>query len=167
MIADYNGIKPQIDDSCFIAEGTQIIGDVKLEKNVSIWFNAVLRGDMGAVIIGENTNIQDGCVLHCVMDIPTIVGKNVTVGHGAILHSCSIGDGTLIGMGAIILDGVQIGKNSIVAAGSIIPPYSVIGDGALVMGAPAKIKRALTEDDIKNIKKGISEYLELVKNYNL
>jgi carbonic anhydrase/acetyltransferase-like protein (isoleucine patch superfamily) len=122
---------------------------------------------MGSIIVGENSNIQDGCILHCVPDISTVVGKNVTVGHGAILHSCSIGDGTLVGMGAIILDGARIGRNSIVAAGSVIPPYSVIGDGALVMGAPAKIKRELTEEDIKNMKKGTSEYLELVKNYSM
>ncbi len=167
MVSEYNGIKPEIDSTCFVAEGSQVIGEVRLESNSSVWFNAVLRGDMAPIKVGKNSNIQDGCVIHCVTDIPVIVGDNVTVGHGAILHSCSIGDDTLIGMGAIILDGVKIGSNCIVAAGAVVPPNSVVGDGVLVMGTPAKIKRELTKDDSDNIKKGIAEYLELKKNYNL
>ena len=165
MITKYKDFEPQIDTTCFIAPGSVIIGDVIIGKNSSIWYNVVIRGDIGRIEIGENTNIQDGCILHCYPDIEVKVGNNVTVGHGAILHSCSIQDDCLIGMGSILLDGVKIGKNCLVAAGTTLTPNTVIPDGSLVMGNPAVIKRGLTSREISRIQKSAAHYLELATEY--
>ena len=156
---------PDISESAFIAPGAQVIGNVKIGKKASVWHNAVIRGDVAKIKIGRDSNVQDCCVLHCANGIELVIGKGVTIGHGAILHSCEIGDNSLIGMGAIILDEVKIGNNCLIGAGALVPPRTVIPDGSLVIGSPAKIKRELSAEEIENIKKNTEEYVEIAKEY--
>ena len=135
-------------ETAWVHEGAWVIGDVKLDANVSIWPTAVLRGDMNAIHIGENTNIQDGAVVHTTdMMCDTIVGARVTVGHRAILHSCTIEADCLIGMGAIVMDGAVIGAGSVVGAGALVTPRTQIPPGSLVLGSPAKVARSTTDRD--------------------
>lgn len=160
MIKGYQNIEPKIDESVFIAESADIIGDVTLSKNANIWYNVVIRGDEQPITIGENTNIQDGSVVHVGWDVPTVVGNNVTVGHKAIIHGCKIGDNTLIGMGSIILDGAEIGEFTLIGAGSLVPPGKKIPSGVLVMGSPAKVIRELTQAEKDSIIKSAVDYVE-------
>jgi carbonic anhydrase/acetyltransferase-like protein (isoleucine patch superfamily) len=152
-------------DSCFVAENATLIGQVTLRKNVNIWYGAVLRGDDHYISIGENTNIQDNCVIHIDHDFPTIIGDDVTVGHGAIVHACKVGNNVLIGMGAIVLNGAEIGDNVIIAAGSLVPPGKKIPSNTLVMGSPAKVTRELTEQNISDIRDSAMYYAELANKY--
>ena len=165
MVEKYKGMEPVIDSTCYTAAGSSIIGNVSIGRNSSVWHNAVIRGDVDRLAIGENTNIQDCCVVHCKDDMETKLGNNISVGHGAILHSCRIGDNSLIGMGAVVLDGADIGKNCIIAAGSVVTPGTKIPDGSLVMGSPAKFKRSLTPEEIKGIKDNATEYVTLKDEY--
>jgi carbonic anhydrase/acetyltransferase-like protein (isoleucine patch superfamily) len=165
MIKEYKGHRPDIHESCYIAENATIIGRVNLKRNVNIWPGAVIRGDDSYITIGENTNIQDNCIIHINIDEPTIIGDFVTVGHGAIVHACTIGENVLVGMGAIILDGAEIGENVIIAAGSLVPPGKKIPPNSLVMGSPAKITRELTQEDIVKIRDSALYYVELAKDY--
>ncbi|NLJ66269.1 MAG: gamma carbonic anhydrase family protein, partial [Clostridiales bacterium] len=151
--------------SCFVAENATLIGQVTLRKNVNIWYGAVLRGDDHYISIGENTNIQDNCVIHIDHDFPTIIGDDVTVGHGAIVHACKVGNNVLIGMGAIVLNGAEIGDNVIIAAGSLVPPGKKIPSNTLVMGSPAKVTRELTEQNISDIRDSAMYYAELANKY--
>ena len=155
----------RIDETAFIAEGARIIKDVVLEKNSSVWFNSVLRGDGGQIIVGENSNIQDGCVVHAEEDEPVILGKNVTVGHMALLHGCRIGENSLIGMGSIVMNGAVVGKDCIIGAGSLVTFGTVIPDGSLAFGRPAKVMRKLSEQEIKDIGKDVLFYLEESAKY--
>ena len=127
----------------YIAPNATVVGDVTLGENVSIWYGAVLRGDNGAISIGDGTNIQDNCVLHD----NTVIGKNCTVGHSAIVHGCTIGDNTLVGMGAIVLNGAVIGRDCIVGAGALVPQGAVIPDGSMVLGMPAKVRREVRGEE--------------------
>ncbi len=147
----------------FIAEGAVVKGDVTLGNRVSIWYNAVLRGDMAPIVLGDDTNVQECAVLHVSENLPLTLGKGVTVGHGAILHSCTIGDNTLIGMGAIVLDGAKIGKNCLIAAGALVTGGTEIPDGSMVMGSPAKIRRELTEAEIAANAENAAEYVALMQ----
>ncbi|MGI5852183.1 MAG: gamma carbonic anhydrase family protein [Caldicoprobacterales bacterium] len=165
MIIEYNGHRPNIHESCFVAENATLIGQVTLRKNVNIWYGAVLRGDDHYISIGENTNIQDNCVIHIDHDFPTIIGDDVTVGHGAIVHACKVGNNVLIGMGAIVLNGAEIGDNVIIAAGSLVPPGKKIPSNTLVMGSPAKVTRELTEQNISDIRDSAMYYAELANKY--
>lgn len=142
------------------APGAVVVGDVSIGRNSSIWYNAVLRGDEGPIIIGEETNVQDCCVIHTSKNYPVVIGDRVTIGHGAIVHGCKIGDNALIGMGAIILNGAKIGRNCLIAAGSLVTQNMEIPDGMLVMGSPAKIKRALTEEEILKNKENALDYVK-------
>lgn len=148
----------EIHPETFIAEGARLIGRVILKKGASIWFNAVVRADLAEIIIGEESNVQDNCVIHVEKDKPTIIGQRVTIGHGAVLHACRIGDESLIGMGAIILDGSSIGSNCLVAAGSVVPPLKSFPDGWLIMGTPAKAVRELTPEEKENIRSSAYRY---------
>ena len=139
---------PTISSSAFVADNATVRGDVTLGERSSVFFGAVLRGDRAPITIGSGTNIQDNCVVHVDYDYPVVVGQNVTVGHGAILHGCTVGDNTLIGMGAIVLNGAVIGRDCIVGAGSLVPQGMVIPDGSMAFGSPAKIRRPLTEEEI-------------------
>jgi carbonic anhydrase/acetyltransferase-like protein (isoleucine patch superfamily) len=161
-IIKYKSISPRIEKNVFIAEGAQIIGNVHLKKGANIWYNAVLRGDIESIVIGENTNIQDNVTCH--VDYPPdnlIVGDNVTVGHNAILHGCKIGDGSLIGMGAIILSGAKIGKHCVVAAGALVLERQVVPDDSLVVGMPGKIVRKITINEKKKLLKSAIHYQKL------
>ncbi|MGB4386985.1 MAG: gamma carbonic anhydrase family protein [Caldicoprobacterales bacterium] len=165
MIKEYNGHKPHIHNSCFIAENTTIIGQVTIKRNASIWYGTVIRGDDNYISIGENTNVQDNCTIHIAEDYPTIIGDNVTIGHGAIVHGCKVGNNVLIGMGAIILDGAEIGDNVLIAAGSLVPPGKKMPSNTLVMGSPAKVVRELTKEEIVNIKNSADYYVKLAEEY--
>lgn len=165
MIQKYRDFQPKIDNTCYIAPGSVIIGDVIIGMNSSVWFQVVIRGDMAKIMIGENTNIQDRCIIHCKTGIEVNIGNNVTIGHGAIIHSCTIGDGCLIGMGAIILDGTKIGRNCLIAAGSVVSNKIVIEDGSFVVGNPAVVKRKLTEKVISEFQKSAVRYVELAGEY--
>ncbi|NLM44113.1 MAG: gamma carbonic anhydrase family protein [Clostridiales bacterium] len=165
MIIEYKGHKPDIHESCFIAENATVIGRVKINKNSSIWFGTVVRGDGNYITIGENTNIQDNCTIHINSDQPTIIGDNVTAGHGAIIHACTVGNNVLIGMGATILDGAEIGDNVIIGAGALVPPNKKIPSNSMVMGMPARIVRELTDEEKVAISVSAQHYVELASQY--
>ncbi len=165
MVKEYQGIKPNIDNSVFIAESADIIGKVNIGKNANIWYNTVIRADEQSITIGENTNIQDGCVVHVGNEIPTIIGKNVTVGHKALIHGCTIGDNTLIGMGSIVLDGAKVGEYTLLGAGSLVPPGKEIPSGVLAMGSPAKVIRELSDIEKENLVKSALKYIETANNH--
>lgn len=152
--------QPTIDPEAFIAEGAVVRGDVRIERNASIWYNAVLRGDVDSIAVGEGSNIQDGCVVHVDRGCPVRIGRNVTVGHGAIVHGCTIGDGTLVGMGAIILNGAVIGEGCIVGAGALVTQGKHIPAGTLVIGSPARIVRAVTPEEREHNLANAQLYIE-------
>lgn len=151
----------KISKNVFLAEGSVIRGDVTLEDGCSIWYNAVLRGDMAPIRIDQDTNVQDGAVLHVDIEHPLIIGKGVTIGHGAIVHGCTIGDNSLIGMGAIILNGAMIGKNCIIGAGSLVTGGTVIPDNSVVFGSPAKVRHTATVAQVEGNRKNAEHYLEM------
>ena len=140
--------RPEIHGSVFIAPTATVVGDVRIGAGCGIFFGAVIRTEWDGIRIGERTNIQDNCVLHVERGIPLRVGDGCTVGHNAILHSCTVGDNTLVGMGAIVMNGAVIGKNCIIGAGALVPQNAVIPDGSLVLGMPAKVRRAVTEEEV-------------------
>jgi carbonic anhydrase/acetyltransferase-like protein (isoleucine patch superfamily) len=144
-------------------EGAVIIGDVTLGEDVSIWPNAVLRGDQNSITVGDKTNIQDNCTLHEGIDYPLTIGKCVTIGHNAIVHGCTIGDNTLIGMGAIIMNGAKIGNNCLVGAGALVTQNTVVPDGSLAFGNPARVIRPLSDDEIEGNKASAERYLKFAK----
>ena len=141
------------------------MGDVALGAGCSIWYHATVRADRAPISIGNGSNIQDNCVIHVDEGFPVTIGNYVTVGHGAILHGCQVGDGSLIGMGAIILNGAKIGRNCIVAAGALVTQNTEIPDGMLAMGSPAKVIRKLTEEEIASNRKNAEEYIEEAREY--
>ena len=157
--------EPVIHASCFIADGARIVGDVVLDARVSVWFNAVIRGDSGSVKVGKNSNVQDNCTLHTDKGMPCIIGENVTIGHNAVVHACVVEDNCLIGMGATILSGARIGRNSIIAAGAVVGERKDIPQGVLYAGVPAKLIRALSEDEIIMLGKLAGNYLKYADNY--
>lgn len=147
----------------YIANGAVIVGDVSFGLNCSVWYNAVVRADSAPVSVGERTNIQDCCVLHVDNGFPLKIGNDVTVGHNAILHGCTIGNNTLIGMGAIVLNGAVIGKDSIVAAGTLVPQGHTYPDQVLLMGSPARIKRELTPEEVQKNRNNAEQYVQEAK----
>jgi len=163
IIKSFNGKSPKIHESVYISENVSIIGDVEIGENSSVWFGTVIRGDVCNIKIGKNSNVQDNAVIHVNYDLPSILGDFVTVGHSAVIHGAVIGDFVLVGMGAIVLDNVKVGRNVIIAAGSVVPPRMEIPDGVMVMGVPAKIVRALREEELEHIKKNALDYVELAK----
>lgn len=150
----------------YIADNAYVIGDVEIGDNVSIWFNAVIRGDNGKVIIGDMSNIQENCVVHTEAGGGLTLGKGVTVGHMAMLHGCTVGDYSLIGINSVVLDSVVIGKNCIIGAKALITAGKVIPDGSVVMGSPGKIVRQVSEADIKMIEASAKFYVENGKRFN-
>ncbi|MCK9151910.1 gamma carbonic anhydrase family protein [Methanobacterium alcaliphilum] len=156
--------KPFIHHTARIFPGAHIVGDVKLSENVSIWYNAVLRGDRDSIIVGKNSNVQDNCVIHSSQGYVVKLGKNVSVGHAAVLHGCEIEDNVLIGMNATILNGARIGKNSIVGAGALVSENKEFPNNSLILGLPAKLIRPLNEDQIKSIENNALRYVKLAEN---
>jgi len=167
-IVEYKGKKPQLGQRVFLAEGVRLIGDVKIGDDSSIFYNAVIRGDLNSIAIGERTNIQDNVTVHLSFDQGVVVGNDVTVGHNAVLHACTIEDHVLIGMGAIIMDGALIRKNCVVGAGSLVPQGKEYPEGSLIVGTPARVVRSLTEEEIQRTATGAAHYIdvkdELLKN---
>ncbi len=144
----------------FIAPGAIVLGDVTLGEDASIWYHATVRGDRAPIVIGKGSNIQDNSVVHVDAEHPVHIGENVTIGHGAIIHGCSIGDNSLIGMGAIIMNDAKIGKNCIVGAGALVTQGTVVPDNSLILGNPAKYKRAVTEEEIAHNLKNAAFYIQ-------
>ena len=158
----------QIHDTAFIAPGAVVLGDVTIGENSGIWYNAVVRGDRDSIVIGKESNIQDNAVVHLGSGYPVEIGDHVTIGHGAIVHGCKIGDNTMIGMGAILMNGCKIGKNCIIGAGALVTQNVEIPDNSLVVGNPGKVKRAVTEEEIRwnleNAQLYVEEAQEEIRN---
>lgn len=157
--------KPVVAQSAYIAESADLVGEVFIGEECSIWHHATLRGDVSAIKIGDGSNIQDNCVLHGSTGTDTIVGENSTVGHSAILHSCTIGNNTLIGMGAIVLDGSVVGDDCLIGAGALVTKNKVIPDGSLVIGRPGKVVRSLTKEEIAGNALSAKEYKISAKDF--
>ncbi len=160
MVHAIGSQSPRIDDSAFVAWNAEVAGDVVLAPNVSVWFSATVRGDIAPVEIGEESNIQDGAVVHVDTGIPCRIGRDVTVGHGAILHSCKVGDGVLIGMGAILLNGAEIGEGSIVGAGALVTQDKKFPPRSLILGSPAKVARELSVEESAGNLRNSKHYAE-------
>jgi carbonic anhydrase/acetyltransferase-like protein (isoleucine patch superfamily) len=159
VILDYRGVTPKIADDVFVAPTATIIGDVDVGAESGLWFGVILRGDVNRIRVGRRTNLQDGTIVHVTRDLyPTIIGNNVTVGHGVKLHGCTVGDGCLVGIGAVVLDGAQIGAESLVAAGSLVAPGTVVPPRSLLIGNPARVKRPLHDDEVAG-------FIELAARY--
>ncbi len=158
MIYTLDGLAPQIDTSAWVAPDANIIGRVVLEAGSSVWFGATLRGDNEEIRVGQGSNVQENCVLHTDMGYPLVIGADCTIGHKAMLHGCTIGDGTLIGMGATILNGAQIGRGCLIGACALITEGKVIPDGSLVMGSPGKVVRSLDDEAQARLLKSAAGY---------
>jgi carbonic anhydrase/acetyltransferase-like protein (isoleucine patch superfamily) len=165
VISSFNGRKPRVATSAFIAESADVIGEVEIGENASVWFQCVLRGDIEAIRVGANSNVQDGSVLHTDSGVPTTIGEWVTVGHRAVVHGCSIENHCLIGMGAILLSHTRVGEGSIVAAGALVPEGAVIPPRSLYMGVPARFRRELDETDRALIEARALHYVQLREHY--
>ena len=167
MIYKLGDKEPKINGKVYIAESADVIGDVELSDGVNIWFGAVLRGDIEKIIIGKNSNIQDNVIVHTDLGIPCVIGENVTVGHNVIIHSCSVGDNTIIGMGSTVLNRTKIGKNCMVGANSLVTHSIPTEDGVLILGSPSKIVRKLSEEEIKHLKDNADHYVENGKLFSM
>lgn len=157
--------RPKIDHESWVAPNATVIGDVRLARNASIWWNATARGDNDPISIGENTNIQDGSVLHADEGVPLTIGRDVTVGHMVMLHGCTVGDGSLIGIGSVILNRAVIGKNCIVGANTLIPEGKTYPDRSLIIGSPGKVVRELNDEEVARLGKSAAGYVENWRRY--
>lgn len=162
IIRAYKGKAPKIAPTAFIADGAVIIGDVEIADHASIWYNVVLRADVGMIRVGARSNVQDGSCLHMTSELShALIGQDVTVGHNAIVHGATVHDGCLIGMGSILLDNAVIGAESLIAAGSLVPPRMVVPPRSMVRGAPGKVSRELSEREWPEGRRGAAHYVEL------
>ena len=166
MIVEFDGHTPDVSRALFIADNASIIGDVILEDNVSVWYGAVLRGDTGRISVGRNSNIQDGCVVHCDQGSETVIAENVLIGHGAIIHGCTIEQDCMIGMGAIIMNGAVIKEGSLVGAGAMVTEGRTFPEHSLILGSPAKAVRPVSKEQTQMVREGVEEYLVLGKKYS-
>lgn len=165
-LLDFEGTFPRTADGVYVAPGARIIGDVTLGEMSSVWYNAVIRGDVASIEIGARTNIQDLSMIHVTSGaFETRIGSGVTVGHGAIIHGCTIGDHCLIGMGAIILDGAVVEEGSLIAAGTLVTPGTHIPAGSMVMGSPGKVRRSLSDEERQRIRLSAAHYVELARRH--
>lgn len=151
---------PDIDPSAYIADSANIIGKARIEANASVWFDVTIRGDNELITVSENSNVQEGCILHTDPGFPLVVGKNVTVGHQAMLHGCTIGDGSLVGIQAVILNGAKIGRNCLVGAGALVTEGKDFPDNSLIIGSPAKAVRTLSEEDVARMHRNTANYVK-------
>lgn len=156
-VYELDGVAPKIADSAWVADSAQVIGKVELGENVSVWFGTVIRGDSEAIRIGKGSNIQDASVLHADPGVPLTLGENVSVGHQVMLHGCTVGDGTLIGIGAVVLNRARIGKNCLVGAGALVTEGKEFPDGSMILGSPARVARPLTPEQIAGLQ-GIAQH---------
>ncbi len=156
---------PRLADTAWVADSAQIIGNVELAQHASVWFNVVMRGDNEPLRVGRGSNIQDGSVVHSDVGFPVTLGENVTVGHQVTLHGCTVGDGSLIGIQAVVLNGAKIGRNCLVGAGSLVTEGKAFPDGSLIMGSPAKVVRQLTTEQIAGLQRAAKHYVENARRY--
>ncbi|MCL1826364.1 MAG: gamma carbonic anhydrase family protein [Betaproteobacteria bacterium] len=160
-----DGLKPRIGEGSWIAHNATVIGDVRIGRNASIWYNVVIRGDNEPVEIGDGTNIQDGSILHNDVGVPLTIGANVTVGHMAMLHGCVIGDGSLIGINAVVLNNAVVGKDCLIAAKALIPEGKIIPDRSLVVGSPGRILRTLTDEELTRLRDNALHYVGNIRRF--
>jgi carbonic anhydrase/acetyltransferase-like protein (isoleucine patch superfamily) len=166
MIGFYQGKKPKIDETCFVAETAVVLGDVEIGADSSVWYGAVVRGDLNFIRIGKGCSVQDNVTLHVDRGRYSLtIGDRVTIGHNAVVHACTIGDDCLIGIGAVVLDGAVIGESSIVAAGAVVPPGMTVPPRSLAVGVPAKVRRELTGADLRKVSDNAEDYVELRRIY--
>jgi len=165
MIRAFQDKTPEIAEGVFLAENAALIGEVKLAKNVNIWYGAVLRADESGIEIGENTNIQDNATVHTAKRFPVKIGKNVTVGHNAIVHGCTVGDNTMIGMGACVLNGAKVGSGCLIGAGALVKEGQEIPDGSLCVGVPVKVVRTIDEAQKQKILDNAAMYVDLAREH--
>lgn len=163
LLLPFNGATPALDPTAWVAPTAQLIGDVRLERDASVWYSAVLRADVDPIVLGEGSNLQDGVVVHTDEGFPTTIGRGVSVGHQAVLHGCTIGDGVLVGMSATILNGATIGEETLVAAGAVVPEGAQIPPRSLVAGVPAKVRRELGDADLARLRANSVIYVELAR----
>ena len=160
-VLPFDGVRPRLDPSVWVAPGATVIGDVELGADVSVWYGCVLRGDVHRIRVGASTNLQDGTIVHVTRNrFPTEIGEVVTVGHRAVVHGCVVGDGALVGIGAIVLDGARIGEEAWVGAGAVVPPGMEVPPRQLVLGAPAKVVRRVEADDVAEQRERTLQYVE-------
>ena len=166
IVREFEGKKPRIGERVFIAENAAVIGDVEIGNDCSIWFGTTIRGDVNLIRIGSRTNIQDNCTLHVThKQWPTIVAEEVTIGHGAIVHGCTVHRGALIGMGSRVLDGAVIGESALVGAGALVPEGMKVPPRVLVVGVPARVKRPLTDEELTKLEQSWRNYVEYKEKY--
>ncbi len=166
MLRPYKGVQPRVAADAYVDVSAQVIGDVDIGPESSVWMNVVMRGDVNTIRVGRRTNIQDGTVVHVMRGThPTRIGDEVTVGHGAIVHGCTLADRVLVGMGAILLNGVDVGADSIVAAGTLLPEGATIPPRSLVMGSPGRVKRPLTDEEVASIRWYADNYVKYRLDY--
>lgn len=164
-IYELDGVAPEVADTAWIADSAQVMGRVKLGEGASVWFGSVVRGDTESISIGENSNIQDASVLHADFGKPLVVGCNVTVGHQVMLHGCTIGDGSLIGIGAVVLNGAKIGKGCLVGAGSLVTEGKEFPDGSMILGSPAKVVKQLSPEQIEGLRQSAQNYVDNARRF--
>jgi carbonic anhydrase/acetyltransferase-like protein (isoleucine patch superfamily) len=162
---ELDGMAPQVAASAWVADNAQVMGDVVLGEDSSVWFGATLRGDTETITVGRGSNIQDGSVLHADVGFPMTVGENVTVGHQVMLHGCTIGDGSLIGIGAVVLNGAKIGKHCLVGAGSLVTEGKEFPDGSMILGSPARAVKSLTPEQIEGLHRSARHYTDNAARY--
>jgi len=164
-IYELDGVAPRIEDSAWVADSAQVIGNVELAADVSVWFGATIRGDTELIRVGSGSNIQDGSVLHADVDQPLTIGNQVTVGHKVMLHGCTVGDGSLIGIGAVVLNGAKIGRRCIVGAGALVTEGKEFPDGSMILGSPARAVRELTSEQQAGLLRSAAHYVENARRY--
>ena len=164
-IYQLGALVPRIADTAWVADSAVVIGNVELADEANVWFGAVLRGDTEVLAIGRGSNVQDGSVLHADPGFPLVLGEGVTIGHQAMLHGCRIGDGSLVGIQAVVLNGARIGRHCLVAAGAVVTEGKEFPDGSLIMGAPARVVRSLTPEQIEGLKESAQHYVENARRY--
>ena len=162
---ELDGVAPQMHDSAWVADSAQVMGRVEIEEGASVWFGAIVRGDNEPIRIGRRSNIQDGSVLHADYGQPLTIGENVTVGHQVMLHGCTIGDGSLIGIQAVVLNGARIGRNCLVGAGSLVTEGKEFPDGSMILGSPARVVRALTPEQIEGLQRSAQGYVDNARRF--
>lgn len=164
-VYELDGVSPEVAESAWIADSAQVMGRVSIGPDASVWFGTVVRGDTESITIGEGSNIQDASVLHADLGKPLVVGRNVTVGHQVMLHGCTIGDESLIGIGAVVLNGARIGKNCLVGAGSLVTEGKEFPDGSMIIGSPAKAIRQLSPEQIEGLRQSAKHYIDNARRF--
>lgn len=164
-VYELDGISPEIAASAWVADSAQVMGEVKIEGDASIWFGTVVRGDTSSITIGEGSNVQDASVLHADLGMPLVIGRHVTVGHQVMLHGCTIGDESLIGIGAIVLNGAKIGKNCLVGAGALVTEGKEFPDGSMIIGSPARVVKQLTPEQMQGLRQSAQHYIDNARRF--